>query len=270
MKKHSECSIQIIVSESNVWNAQHLVNCRWHDIDSVTSFSRSYDNQIQLYNDTEQFLKHGKFEAIRHNSNGTTQVNKNFIDFISHPSNLPRKACGCKFLQKDKNWVIFYVNTHGEQNDDGSRKAIRFPKYTQPQPGGSFSMPPYMLSKYPFLFDFMSCKIYTALILNELNKLPGYNIQPTAVYNQLKQLEKAREIYSNSENDIISFLSEQSKYTKVTHPVSYHTDTFQFDKEKKQSMAGLENKVCFINPLIPNIGRGGCGEKSFVYALLDW
>ena len=49
----------------------------------------------------------------------------------------------------------------------------------------------------------------------------------------------------------------------MEHPVGFHVDFIWYQPV-------LENKVCFRLPNIcDNLGRGGDGERSFVFALLD-
>ena len=102
-------------------------------------------------------------------------------------------------------------------------------------------------------------------------------IQPNAVSQEIKNLKKAMSFHFDViENEykqkkkvsrrefVMRHLSTMNRHTMVEHPVGFHIDLIQ-------SQPVLENKVCFELSHKGNCnGRGGGGEKKFVFAILDW
>jgi hypothetical protein len=262
-----EAPLQLLIGKTEVGGCHHLLNARWHDVPSISKMSRS--DQQNLFRDCKQKLKRGGFEAHRKNAGGVPILNSQFKQFLRHPGNLPRKLMGVKVLKREKDWEFLYITTRKATGCDSlvedTRKVSTW-RYTQPQVGGTFDLPLDLFPKYDFLYDFVRCKIETALVLQVLNMEYGFRIQPCAVANLLHQLQKARCLFPNDELAILKHVSTLNKYTLVAYPVAYHTDTFA------KGRGSLENKVCFVNPSMTHmgIGRGGSGNEEFVYALLDW
>lgn len=236
----------------------HLLLLRFHDVESFKQLRESFGQHA--YSRFKELMGRKGFEASRKGgSSGKTQVNANFFKFLHEPGNLPRKAKAVKIVQTSDSWKFFYVSTK-KQN-----KTVVSHVYTQPQPGGSFDMPPDMLDNHPALRSFMEAKILAAQVLEKLNKvLGGVLVQPGAAANTLKHLAEAREL-SGSENEIIKLVSARNRYTVVAYAVGFHVDVFGGSKPS------LENKVCFVHPgMNGSCGRGGAGAGKFMWALLDW
>lgn len=71
----------------------------------------------------------------------------------------------------------------------------------------------------------------------------------------------------NSNRLLICLLSLHNPCTLVGYPAGYYFDIF---KDRQQS---LDNKMTFninLKEEDPNIGRGRCGKRKSVFALLDW
>jgi hypothetical protein len=257
-----DAPVELIIGKIDNSDRQHLLNAMWHNIDSIQKMSTN--EQIKLFNDLKKLLRRGGYEANRRNSGGYTKLNSHFKKFLKHPGNLPRRLVGVKIIKLLKEWQFLYVKTGSQLNEDGTRQ-IGVWKYTQPQPGGYFSLPAYLFRDYPFLYDFVRCKVETALVIDVLNRDFGMNIQQGAVSTQLAQLATARAMCGGDDKKILEYISGMNQYTLVAYPVSYHTDTFA------EGEASFENKVCFYNNSLAHegIGRGGAGNGKFVYALLD-
>lgn len=250
--------LSIILGQTEGIN-YHLILARWHSQSKFINFTTA--QSMHLYSEVRKLLPSRGFEAHRvGGSSGTTQVNKAFFQFLGTPGNFPRKGKGVKLVRSKTRWDAFYVNT-----TDKNRCAILYKGYTQPQPGGSFFLPHEMLATFPILRQFMTLKIYTAMILEKLNNgFKSKTIQPGAVANQLKDLIEARGM-GKSCDEIIALVSAKNKYTMVCYPVGFHIDHFNKGEES------LENKVCFVHPRFKETcGRGGAGPGVFVWALLDW
>jgi hypothetical protein len=260
---HSDIGITLLIGESGNGICDHLLDARWHNIEAFQNLSKA--NDIELYHDCKKLLPRGGYEAHRSGgSSGVTKVNKEFFNFIHQAGNFPRQGSGIKFIQRNTKWEALYIKT-----DSDEREAKFYPNYTQPQHGGSFKLPTAVLKQYSCLQEFMELKIYTALILQELNKTRAIPIQPAAVQDQLKQLEIARS-KSDTYFEVLANVSDLNKYSKVAYSVGYHVDKFKKDGEGVYQPS-LENKVCFINiQQWGTCGRGGAGPEQFVWALLDW
>ena len=107
------------------------------------------------------------------------------------------------------------------------------------------------------------------LILNELKNETGYECVPNMVYNEISQIQEAYEHIQclpkkYRKVQFYLYYLRFFKFTMVTHPVGYHLDVFP---KKKQS---LENKTVFIGHDCNKAGRGGAGQTTFCWALLDW
>ena len=178
-------------------------------------------------------------------------------------------------------WYVFYISTK-----DGKLKQTH---YTNPQPGGKFTLQSKIITKYDFMIKFLSTKPTAASICKEICKddtIPISEISPLACENELENQNITRQFMkryiSNQKRLGISancnvrelfyhfYSSKFNNYTLVMHPVGRHYDVFA-DK-----CASLENRVCFkIDglrtklPVLP-YGRGGCGLGNFCFAILDW
>jgi len=159
-----------------------------------------------------------------------------------------------------------------------------------------------ILKKYEFLLDFMELRLIATLMLDKLNSgdkpiVPP--VQVSAVTSEIKKMEesglsvknvkKYRNLPTTSRripndhlerskfNTRTKFLIEHStrhcRYTLVLHPVGMHFDSFGKSKNEGERKYSLENKRCFVDShksYRGHVGRGGQGNKTFVFALLDW
>ena len=187
------------------------------------------------------------------------------------PNSSPRCSSGTVFLEgTNKQWLVFYINRK-------DLKAVGT-RYSNPVPGGSFTMPEKEL-KSPFLQEFFLAKPYCALLLEVLqpflakNMLPSVN--PDAVQSELHNIASSY-AYCVARSDSSwtrkSWKSEFVKFfnfnfvlcTLVLHDVGYHLDVFR-------GGPSLENRVIFSIPLRKNLkGRSGGASKKLTFALLDW
>jgi hypothetical protein len=130
------------------------------------------------------------------------------------------------------------------------------------------------LQKYePILKAMTDAKYNTALLVQSINKMCNISIQSLAVKSALDDITYVHTLLQKTEIEkkdllLMRHLAVENVYTVVAYPVVYHYDTFKHNKHS------LENKMCFKiefnEPDIVNMGRGGFGNKSFCFALLDW
>jgi hypothetical protein len=209
-----------------------------------------------------KLLPRGGFEALRQGgSSGATALNEHFFQFLAHDTSFPRKANRVKLMRRKFGWDAMYMKPWHSK-----RKAMSFHRYSQPQPGGSFHLPPELMKKFPVLVEFMKLKIYTAQIMAVLNSKHGHALQPLAAKTTLDDLRDAQQL-SGDVFEILCLVSCMNKYSMVCYPVGYHVDTFAKNK------ASLENKMCFVVKSwngTRGCGRGGAGPNKYVWALLDW
>jgi len=236
---------------------------RWHKVPCASGLSSSDAQTLHC-----QLLKllpnaKGGHEVMRQGgSSGETIVNANLFKFLSSNTSFPRKANRVKLIQRKHGWDAVYLKPYHP-----IREAVKFSRYCQPQPGGSFHLPPELLQKYPVLLEFVQLKVYTAQILKALEDDGNYALQPLAVKQTLDDLREAQVLAQGNFGEILFLVSSKNMYSMVSYPVSYHVDTFQANK------ASLENKICFIRTRwkgTKGCGRGGAGANQYVWALLDW
>jgi hypothetical protein len=257
----TDCELSLLVGTMNtIFPQSHALRLRWHKVEAAASMK---DGQaMALHAALTKLLPRGGFEAMRQGgSSGATAVNEHFFQFLSHDTSFPRKANRVKLIRRGFGWDAIYMKPW-----HGMREAIAFNRYSQPQPGGSFHLPPGLLKKFPVLLEFIKLKIYTAQILALLNSQHGYALQPLAARATLDDLKEAQEL-SGDVVEILCLVSCKNMYSMVCYPVGYHVDTFAGNK------ASLENKICFIMKSwkgTRGCGRGGAGPNKYVWALLDW
>jgi hypothetical protein len=193
---------------------------------------------------------------------------------LQTPNSSPRCSSGTLFLEGiNKQWFVFYINRK-ELEAVGTR-------YSNPVPGGSFTMPTNAL-KSPFLQDFFLAKPYCALILEALkpffssNKLPY--VSPEAVQGEMDNIAATYAYCANRakvsvkkwsrntwKGEFVSFFNFNFVLcTLVLHDVGYHLDVFR-------GGPSLENRVIFSIPRRKNLkGRSGGSSQNLTFALLDW
>eukprot|EP00957_Ditylum_brightwellii_P010568 800499-Ditylum_brightwellii.AAC.1 len=101
------------------------------------------------------------------------------------------------------------------------------------------------------------------------------DVNPMVVQCDMKSLEVATLRAKESGNDnlrakILFEFCYQHTAILVQHPVAIHYDSFRSGSNKTYM---LENKIAFATKNFitqHGIGRGGKGQKNFVFALLDW
>ena len=210
-------------------------------------------------------------------SSGLVQPSPEFFRFVQNQSmtNFPRFGKSIKFIKANGNlkWECYYLGV----SDHEVKKTF----CCNIQKGGQFSMPSELFTQFPFLQDFLATKAKAALILYQLNgPLKKGKVQPNAVRQELENVRRAngfdwkflkKELTRSCNRNIgikkeyvMKHFSTMNKHTVVQHSVGFHLDTV-----KGQPV--LENKVCFkLRSKGDDHGRGGAGEGSFVFALLDW
>ena len=249
------------------------------------SFSRRGKQTVyKFYGEIKSLLKNNGLERRREGgSSGITGYTRELKILMSTPNFSPRCGKGTVLLKHKNNlkWHVFYVGTK-----DGSPK---YTYYTQPQFGGTFSMPSNILQKYSFFIDFASTKPLTALIIQKIqeqNLFPIKYISPLSCKNEIENINNTKYCmnayfqkfphHRNRQKCIFYeyYSSKFLNYTLVCHQVGRHYDVFA-DK-----LPSMENRVVFSYPYENKInmskknyvssGRGGCGTGNFGFALLDW
>lgn len=255
-----DCAIQLLVGIT-ASQKSHVLRLRWPQARAASAIKPS---EVQtLFRELTHLLPKGGHEAMRQGgSSGESAVNANLFKFLATNTSFPRKAQRVKLIQRQLGWDAIYVKPYHP-----IRKAIKFSRYCQPQPGGSFHLPPKLLLKYPVLLEFVQLKIYTAQILKALQDMGLYILQPLAVQTTLQDLAESQLLAHGNFGEVLFLVSSRNMYSMVCYPVGYHIDTFQDNK------ASLENKICFVQTRwkgTKGCGRGGSGANQYVWALLDW
>ena len=268
----ASCDITIITGEFDEDpTVQLLLLMRFHTVDPTKFLSHVHIRD--LYASLTRLCGRKGYEYKRTGgSSGRIEVTKDLLRFINDKGTFPRASTSIKMVKNIKclKWDCYYI---GIESD-----TVRRTSYCNIKKGGSFRMPPELMSQYVFLQEFLSTKCKAALILYELNAsdLP-YKIQPSAVMQEIRNLKKAQVFdykflqEANPTKRIIPkreyvmrYLSTMHRHTLVQHPVGFHIDLI-----KGQPV--LENKVCFrLNHKLNDTGRGGAGIGTFVFAILDW
>lgn len=228
-----------------------------------------------------------------------TKSKQNAIKKLIHvPGSCPRNGDGSIWIPGRDTWYLYYFGTY-----DGEVKTF---KYTNPVPGGSFTLPSKFIMKYSFLMDFISTKPLSATIVEQITPLLqdfddfNYLITPQAVRVELMNLGESRcvqaALEANDPSQLPVDVSNPPKRengatqmqhfyaiylelyingTLVGHPVGAHCDFFS------DGTPSLENKKCFemltssipiqdLRVSHPNGRGGGCTPGHYVFALLDW
>ena len=266
------CDITIITGEFDEDpTVQLLLLMRFHRVDPTELLSHVHIRK--LYETLTRLCGKKGYEYKRTGgSSGRIEVTKELLKFINDKGTFPRAATSIKMLKNIKSlkWDCYYI---GIESD-----LVKKVSYCNIKKGGSFRMPPELMSQYVFLQEFLSTKCKAALLLYELNAsdLP-FKIQPNAVMQEIRNLKRAqvfdykflqqaisaKRTISKKEY-VMRYLSTMHRHTLVEHPVGFHIDVI-----KGQPV--LENKVCFrLKHKTNDTGRGGSGIGTFVFALLDW
>ena len=273
-------TVDITIVTGQFWDdhaVEILLLMRFHKVDPNDTMSNA--NVQALYEALSKVMGKNGYEHRRiGGSSGRLQPTPNFFKFIQHNSmsNFPRFRKSMKFIKAkgDVKWECYYMGV----NDFEVKKTF----CCNIQKGGAFSMPPDLMTKFPFLQDFLATKAKAALILYQVNgPLTTGKIQPNAVKQELTHLKKANNFdwpflrdelmgYARKRNIgkkkeyVMKYFSTMNKHTVVQHCVGFHLDIV-----KGQPV--LENKVCFrLSSKGNDNGRCGGGQRMFVFALLDW
>ena len=151
--------------------------------------------------------------------------------------------------------------------------------YNTPRAGGNQTLLDRQIRKHRVLQKFPLCRVVTAMLCLQLNKL---NLFPrpviaTASRNLLDLFSLAcqkAEAHAKDPmlGDPLFWMAKASKHTLVMHPVGWHIDIFA-DNGKDC----IENKLCLVSWDRTDfsrtdlaLGRGGLGPGGFVFGLLDW
>ena len=108
------------------------------------------------------------------------------------------------------------------------------------------------------------------VVMDAVNKVREENLeQPVAVeeiQNELKMIEKSRNIYKESCNmlEFIHSYNLQNDFNQITHSVGNHLDYFPGGD-------GFENRMYIVHHLLKGCGRGGgLFVHDYVWAIVDW
>ena len=198
----------------------------------------------------------------------TTLSNYNILALLKTNNAFPRKGKGVKLVRGKKEWRCYYLAT-GRSNSKCvfSERRVACWKYAHLHVGGQFKSTKAIYDKFPDVFESLTRSKYNAaIIVSELSKILNLDIQNTAVDAAISEIQSVTSTFCNNV-DIVKNLFLKNKCTLVAHPVSYHYDVFP------QGKSSLENKLCFKfarNDGGYDIGRGGNGLDTFVFAILDW
>ena len=269
----SPCNVTFVLCrESEASMNLNLALCRFH---GMTKPMESRD-AIRLFKQAKNVLKNECLERRRSGgSSGEIQYSKDLMKMLHTPNSSPRCSSGTIFLEgTNQQWLVFYINRK-------DHKAVST-RYSNPVPGGSFTMPKAALKNSPFLQDFFLAKPYCALILEglkpifEKKRLPL--VCPEAVASELLNIAAT---YAYCRNRAASATKKWNRSvwktefvlffnfnyvlcTIVLHDVGYHLDVFR-------GGPSLENRVIFSIPLRENMkGRSGGTSNHTTFALLDW
>ena len=147
-----------------------VLNARWHKAGVFSGLSNA--QRRSLYEDIQPLLPRGGFEAHRFGgSSGRGALTPEVFQFIHHPAALPRAAFGCKFIIAEDGLHCIYNPTKKAKKKEGrstSQGAVKV-KYSQPQRGGAFLCPRWLVDKYPDFYQFAEIKLQTALLLKAIN-----------------------------------------------------------------------------------------------------
>jgi hypothetical protein len=268
--KSRPCDVTFVLCRESQSSANlSLALCRFH---GMTKPMEPKD-ATALFKKAKSVLKNDCLERRRSGgSSGEIQHSKTLMKMLHTPNSTPRKSTGSIFLEgTNQQWFVFYINRK-------DLKAVGT-RYSNPVPGGSFTMPSTVLKNSPFLQDFFLAKPYCALILQALkpffekNGIPLVcpeavasellNIAATYAYCQNRATKKWNRSVWKTEF-VLFFNFNYVLCTLVLHDVGYHLDVFR-------GGPSLENRVIFSIPLRENMkGRSGGTSKQTTFALLDW
>ena len=216
----------------------------------------------------DNFMAHSKGWVVRRSggSAGRTSINRNVCDFLHLPGSVPGKVHGSVIVQTEKQYFIYYCSPYELD------RTVKCVQYCQPHRGGicrPFSST--MIEKHSGLRSFAASKIATAFLLKATED--HFCIAKEAVSFEFSKIEASIQeggtLGSHSFFDC--FIGAHCEHTIVCHPVGYHNDVFG-----KGHTNNMENRVVLgykqysrADVNFP-LGRGGLGNGTYAWALLDW
>jgi hypothetical protein len=215
----------------------------------------------------DDLMAHSKGWVARRTggSAGRTAINKELFNFLHQPGSLPRKAHGTKIVQTELQYYIYYCTPYETE------RTVKCAHYWQPHRGGScYHFPSEFIEKHPGLRGFASSKIAAAFLLKAME--PHFCIAKEAVSVEISKIECSIKnggvLGSNGFFD--EYIGFHCEHTIVCHTVGYHNDVF-----KNKNTNYLENRVVMHYPPKSEtvnypLGRGGCENGQYAWALLDW
>ena len=137
-----------------------LLLCRFYDVwksppmnpQAVSAFFKLVSTSTEN-NDIEHHRKGG--------SSGLYEgVTKELLEYLRLPKCGPRKPLGQWWIPMGTTIGQAYIGLDGEP---------KWTSYSIPKKGGQFDVDPWMLSLFPWLYEFVECKVFAAEILNVFN-----------------------------------------------------------------------------------------------------
>jgi hypothetical protein len=215
----------------------------------------------------EELLNHSKGWVARRTggSAGPTAFTRDLFDFLHLPGTLPRQTSGSVIIKTDSQYFIYYCTPY--QMD----RTIKCAHYWQPHPGGKcHKFSPSFIESHSELRCFASSKIATAYLLKALE--PLYCIAKEAVSLELSKIEDSIKDGGRfgSKDFFDEYIGSHCEHTIVCHPVGYHNDVF-----RNGATNYMENRVVlqykrYSRSVHYPLGRGGGGNGTYAWALLDW
>ena len=248
----SDADISIVLGPS-IKGHCHLVLCRFHKPKTLPQNQAEID---QLFHDVMAVAGKKGFECQRKGgSNGYTRYDRTLMSFLATPGVFPRPAKNVVVLQGKTKWECLYMSANNKEdkaavdkwNSENPDRRLRttrankwnlkhpdcpidkhhpfFPVkwvYTPPVVGGSFSFPPDLVIKYPFVFEFTELKLKTALILEYLNKTCMKDqIAPGCIHTEIDHFVTA--MYKYKTRDIPTQTDPvYAAWTKNARPLCNH------------------------------------------------
>ncbi len=216
----------------------------------------------------DDFMAHSKGWVVRRTggSAGPTSINRDLFDFLHLPGSLPRKTHGSVIIQTERKYFIYYCTPYEVDH------TVKCVNYWQPHRGGICrTFQSAFIEKHSGLRSFAASKIATAYLLKALES--QYCIAKEAVSVEFSKIEASIQEGGTlgSDNFFDQFIGAHCEHTIVCHPVGYHNDVF-----KNGHTNNMENRVVleYKQHSRPNLnfplGRGGLGNGTYAWALLDW
>ena len=215
---------------------------------------------------------------------------QSMLECLSNQSLAPRKRYGTIIVPSKTSFQVIYISAEGLPKKW---------KYSVPKYGGQLKMEkftPGFFHQFESIYSpFVECKIWTAHLLNSVNKLS--TVVPRAVETELNNIDKtlieSEDSFRNTAGawdnlhqfkfEVLFRYSLKNRWSINCYPAAQHKDYF---KSKRSQFSGLENKICLSSKNLYCVfghGRGGKGDdiqndgtrvrhrsNRFVFCLLDW